>query len=516
MLTEEQLACVNTTEPRVGVMAGAGTGKTSVIVARIRKLLDSGVSPRSIVVFTFTRKAAQELVDRLGEDANGMRVGTFHSISLDYDRSLECDSHLQVLGERASRVMLDTAVSMAGVKGTTAHWHKIISSRGMYPNIESHQKVIDYYGSLLRINGATDYQGLLIRLLVLAAIDTGSEIRYVLVDEAQDTDPLQWKIVDAFVSHGAELFCVGDIKQSIYGWRGANYKDFLDRCPVIYNITESFRNPPDILDAANAIILESGMESPLLRSSKTQCGLSLTADPVSITVKGLIKDELFSPSDIAVLCRTNRTVQLVQEELQSDGIKCTDLAGDRAKLEILQPLISLIAYPNGINRKILQQEWSPPHDAGLPNFLERLPDITDAEMAVLANMWRDGLCVKPTVRAVLGEMNHVLNEESVELWNNKYGDWDLRDALQDLATSAVTPSNSSGVTVCTVHQSKGLEFPATVVVCEPISRIDEEDYRVFYVALTRARERCIVTDSCRVATPFMQTVRREHLKWRLR
>jgi superfamily I DNA/RNA helicase len=507
MLTEEQLAAVDTTDPQVGVMSGAGTGKTTVIVARIRHLLGRGVDPKRIAVFTFTRAAARELRERLGADASGMHVGTFHSIALEHMRDQP-----QVLGEEESRAMSDLAVGMVGAKGSLSSWHKIICNGTADPK---HADVVGTYQSLLEINGAIDYSGMLSRLLTMIAGGVAlADVTHVMVDEAQDTDSTQWRIVDRLVDSGAELFCVGDIKQTLYTWRGADYNDFLKRCPALCHITESFRNPPDVARVANRVIEESGMQSPPLRTTKTINGLSLTSDPVSVTVKNLMDDELFSPSDIAVLCRTNRTVGFIQEELARDSIQCSDLSGERAQLESIKPLLTFVCYPSRMNAQNLTKAW-PFTTLDLPPFLLEVSGVSDTARHIRTELWRDGLCIKPTVRAILSALSHALNKDAVELWNTTYGDWDPREALQDLATSSLTPKRSSGVTVCTTHQAKGLEYPATIVVCEPISKLDEEDYRVFYVALTRCQERCVVTDTGRTPSPLMQIVREECLRARM-
>lgn len=522
MLTEEQQECVQAAEPCVGVMAGAGTGKTTVMIARICHLLARGVKPSSIAVFTFTRAAAGELRQRLGESASGMYVGTFHSIAL------EClPNSPQVLDEQEARSLSDLAAGMASAKGSLASWYKIIANRdnihGDSPSPVGSQTVLSTYRSLIDLNGALDYRGLLLALHSrIVAGESLADCHYVMVDEAQDTDSLQWQIIDALVDRGAELFAVGDIKQSIYGWRGARYQDFLDRCPTIYHITESFRNPPDVLHVANCIIEAAGMECPPLRSSKDNAGLSITADPVSISVRKLIDEELFAAGDIAVLCRSNHMVSLVQEELRSDGIACSDLCGQRDILESLRPLLNLIVYPSTMNRSALLANWpicepllEDRSSDPLPLFLSRLPDLSAVELDLAVTLWRDGLCVKPTVRAILTALSRALKNEAVELWNNSYGDWDPREALQDLATSAITPTRREGVTVCTTHQAKGLEFPATVAVCEFSSKLEPEAYRVFYVALTRCQERCVVTDSGRTPTEFMKIIRQEVLRARL-
>lgn len=505
-LTAEQSAAVSADGDRVGVNAGAGTGKTTVLVNRIRYLLERGVAPNQIWAFTFTRASGQELVSRIGE-VEGLRVGTFHSLALD-TIALDDAETVAVVNEAQSLSLMRDAMRMMGCLNGRISPATLLKrtnyARAKQAGIPvmriSDDALVDAYTGLLAMGGMEDYLGLLLRLYALQG-NRRFDGHHVLVDEAQDLDPIQWGIYDAMLRGGANGYLVFDPRQTIYEWRDANYEDAITRVTDRYDLTHSMRIPRDIASLANAMAAAAGLPEAPLVSVKDFSGAELTKTPPSVAVGQLINEELFSPGDIMVLARTNAEVDAITQELIADGIPCEQ---PRSDLAVMRPLLAFITRPNAFTRKQLaescvyagDQDWTQPH---CPTWVASVLSTTDdATLAFKVARWRDSLCVKPTVRAVLDAVYGKTQEIAVVAWKNTYGDWDISEALNDQAVATVAASRGrDSVTVCTIHQSKGLEAPAVVLSLSHTKNTSAEAYRLMYVALTRTQERCVISDQCK-------------------
>ncbi len=279
------------------VLAGAGTGKTRTIVARAAHLIGEGVDPRRILALTFTRKAAGELIGRLktqvGPAADTIRAGTFHAFclhtmrhfpkafGLDQMTILDRDDQLELLG------MVRAGVVATGEKGfpkreriaelisysrnTNVGFEEYLKKLDEFraSEIEKLKKVFLNYESRKRLRNYVDYDDLLwlfartlhnermedVRRMIAGQFD------HVLVDEMQDTNPIQWLILDG-LRDDAKLFCVGDDAQSIYAFRGADFENvhsFRERVQggQILPLHTNYRSTQPILDLANWLLAQS-------------------------------------------------------------------------------------------------------------------------------------------------------------------------------------------------------------------------------------------------------------------
>lgn len=282
------------------VLAGAGTGKTRTIIARAAHLIAEGTDPRRILVLTFTRKAAGELVGRLksqvGTAAEEVRAGTFHAFclhtmrhfpkafGLDQMTILDRDDQLELLGmvragivstgERGFPKRERIAELISYSRNTNIGFREYLQKLKEFeePEIEKLSAVFRGYESRKRLRNYVDYDDLLwlfARTLHNERMDDvrrmiAGQYDHILVDEMQDTNPIQWLILDG-LRDDARLFCVGDDAQSIYAFRGADFENvhsFRERVQggQIMPLYTNYRSTQPILDLANWLLAQSPLK----------------------------------------------------------------------------------------------------------------------------------------------------------------------------------------------------------------------------------------------------------------
>ena len=287
-LNPQQRKAAKIVEGPLLVLSGAGTGKTTTVVNRIAYMLSRGVKSEEILAVTFTNKAAREMSERvkkkIGRSAENMQVSTFHSLGLRILR----ENH-GLAGYRKRFTIYDTADQLSVIRKAlrmiSVPWKKYKPDEILYklnglrkPHDETldltyenefdgevYSSVWEKYRSTLKNNNAVDYEDLL--TLPLRIIKKYPEVlsfyqekfKYIIVDEYQDTNAVQFEIIKLLADKYKNICVVGDDDQSIYGWRGAEVKNILDfdkhfpKASVI-RLEENYRSTGIILDAANAVI----------------------------------------------------------------------------------------------------------------------------------------------------------------------------------------------------------------------------------------------------------------------
>lgn len=292
-LNPQQRLAVETIRGPVLILAGAGTGKTRVITFRIAHMVERGIAPVNILAVTFTNKAAREMKERVGKlvprgkkkdgkKADGPTISTFHSLCARILRE-----HIEVLGYKKNFVIYDESEQLGAIKKILSHLSAkgetndpkaILSLIGRFKNGGSQaavfaepsvralaEHVLKRYESALHACNAIDFDDLLLLALrlfvehpaVLAACR--EKYRYVMVDEYQDTNAAQFKLVQLLCEEHRNLCVVGDDDQSIYGWRGAEISNLLDLEKFfaevkVIKLEQNYRSTNTILNAANAVI----------------------------------------------------------------------------------------------------------------------------------------------------------------------------------------------------------------------------------------------------------------------
>jgi len=287
-LNPQQQKAVQTTEGRVLVLAGAGTGKTLVLTTRIAYLIDSkGVPPESILGLTFTNKAAGEMRERLATLidptlAKRVSLSTFHSFCMrllreeihqlgytsnftlyqpsDVERLVKAIAHDMLGSERqlpslsATMAEISRAKNLGLEPGTlgseSATWHDDFVN-------QIYRRLLDS----MRAHNAVDFDSLLtlsvelLKRFPVVAARYQDRFRYIMIDEYQDTNPIQYELASILSARHGNLCVVGDDDQSIYGWRGADIRNILDfENAETVKLEQNYRSTPTILTAANAVI----------------------------------------------------------------------------------------------------------------------------------------------------------------------------------------------------------------------------------------------------------------------
>lgn len=403
-LDEEQREAVIKSEGRSIIVAGPGSGKTRVITYKIAYLLNNGVEPENILLVTFTRAAAREMIERVKNVTNRnidkMLAGTFHhvcnSILRKYATLLDYKNNYNILDKEDSKDLLKMAKS---------EYIKEISDNYKLPKEEVIMKIISYscntltslresilerapyllnferdieqiwsiYIQLKKDMNAMDYDDLLVNTLVLFKTHPevlnkcSSQFKYVLVDEFQDTNKIQIELVEALSSVHGNLIVVGDDSQSIYSFRGAlfkNVKDFIeDERTKVFKIQSNYRSTSDIVGLINHLIPSNSVPKVLKPKRKSYLKPFVVetfddleqADAVVKIIEDKLKEGL-DYKDIAVLYRSHSLSMVLQQKLDSKGIPYRILSGLRF-IETAH-IKDILAFLKVLNNPLDKISWS--------------------------------------------------------------------------------------------------------------------------------------------------------------
>jgi DNA helicase-2/ATP-dependent DNA helicase PcrA len=348
-LNEQQYEAVTSGPGPALVLAGAGSGKTRTLTYRVAWLLDNGVEPESILLLTFTNKAAREMVARvtalLPQETRAIWGGTFHSIGnrlmRRHVREFGFRPGFSIMDREDQKDLLDTVVDSSGIEtrqvlfptaevlgdifsfavNTDRSVEQVIAEK--YQRFYPVSNQIDFlrkrYEDRKRAANVVDFDDLLVKTVQLLhdnpfiAEFYQRHFQFILVDEYQDTNKLQSGFIDLLAAHHQSVMVVGDDAQSIYSWRGANYQNILDfpkRYPSarIYRIETNYRSVPEIVALANASI----------RGNTKQFVKTLRADRVGFEIKpGLVA--LFDNNQQASFV-ANRILDLRDEGVDLNAI----------------------------------------------------------------------------------------------------------------------------------------------------------------------------------------------------
>jgi superfamily I DNA/RNA helicase len=604
-LNAQQRAAVEHKEGPLLVLAGAGSGKTRVIIARIARLLASGVQPSAILAVTFTNKAANEMRERIGtsvgdETASAIWLSTFHSFGVRFVReeakTLGLGSRFTIFDQGDSlgvvRELLrteseaDRRLDAQAILSRISLWKNALLEPGKVraKGDEYDQAAASIYGayeSTLASMHAVDFDDLVVKPVVLLRDRPGirskwrSRFAHVLVDEFQDTNVAQLDLVRLLANERGNVCVVGDDDQSIYGWRGAcvdNILDFEQHFPgaVVTKLEQNYRSRASILNVANAAI-EKSRKRPYAKVLKAtreggspvrMCVLPEPQEEAKFVAAEIrkLQREGTDPRQIAVLYRSNTQAKLLEEELRVAGISYRVFGGtkffDRKEIKdgiaylrvALNPrdelsLRRIINTPaRGLGAQSIRHiaEHAEAHRMSLLRGLGnadridalsaraktsalrlaeaietagkgfRAGGLTEVATSLLraAGMLQDSADTSPDAKRRRANVDFLLR--SVERLEARSGA--DRAALQQLLHHiALDPSDpdepepSGEVTLSSLHSAKGLEFSVVFLIgcvegvlphartLDPkitdASMADvEEERRLFYVGVTRARD----------------------------
>ncbi len=600
-LNPQQRKAVTAADGPVLVIAGPGSGKTRVLTQRIAYLIaNEGVRPWQILAVTFTNKAAKEMDQRVksimlnDQATDGIMLGTFHSICARILRRetehLPLESNFVIFDsddqERIVKSIIkemnlnDKLYRAVNIHASISRAKNELIGPEDYPintyRDEVVKRVYAEYQKRLIASNAVDFDDLLVytaRLLdeVPAVREKYAQrFRHVLVDEFQDTNLAQYALVKHLASYHKNIFCVGDPDQSIYAWRGADYRnvqrfeqDFPDAQVVL--LEENYRSHQNILDAAMGVIDRASNRRKKKLFSDRGPGEKILfheayndydeASFVVNTIAELVVSKKFEPGECAVMYRTNSMSRLIEEAfLQArlpyrlvgaqrfygrrevkDMIAFIRLVHNPADEAALGRIINV--PPRGIGEKTLttlhlvanQNNTSPgavlldlARGAESP-FYKAFTGRAALPLADFGGMFANWCALAPTFTTVelfdkiakdINYKDFILeddSDESKDRWENvlelkrlalEYSQRTLDEFLENIALVADqdTITDANAPTLLTLHAAKGLEFGAVFIVglddgIIPHSRsFDEpaqmeEERRLFYVGITRAKDR---------------------------
>lgn len=599
-LNDEQIKPVLQTEGAVLVLAGAGSGKTRVLTSRIAYLVEEKRVPDSaILAITFTNKAANEMKERLSKivDVSRAWVCTIHSMCVrilrTYATEVGINANFSIYSETERNNIIKKSFQECDFDDEkllkTVKYH-IANAKmlGYDPNryaeeyagereIDEITKVYTRYQKHLRENNALDFDDLLneTRLLLRKNEDAreylGGKFRYILVDEFQDTNAVQYEIVKLLASVHGNLFAVGDDDQSIYGWRGAKIENILHfekdfKGAKVFKLERNYRSTGHILKLANTVIRNNANRKDKTLWTEQEEGErakvyeaeeeSGEARYIAHTIAGLVARG-YKYSDFAVLMRLNALTRSFEQEFTSDAIPYKVFGGfkffERKEIKDLLAYLRIVNNPfdseaatriinfpkRGIGAKTVEtlQNYSFENEMSVYEALLDLDEMGFtgatkqklADFRTLVKSWiisSQDLPVNELVKQIVEDtrMREAYADESDESINKRANIEEfiqsvdeycrlnegatLTDYLNQVTLSSDTDEmdESEYVTLATVHAVKGLEFKV-VFVCGmeenilPVSRAVgndddmEEERRLMYVAITRAKERICFTRS---------------------
>jgi DNA helicase-2/ATP-dependent DNA helicase PcrA len=537
----QRLAVTSSAQPLV-VLAPAGSGKTRVLTRRIAHRVAIGTSdPRHVLALTFTRKAAGELTDRLGR--LGLRgdatAGTFHAVAWGQLRARWADQGRTPpsLIERKGRLLMEIAPratgrdlrSVAGDLGTEIEWAKArmitpdtyveaVAAAGRRSPLRAELVAEGYraYETKKQRGGLVDFDDLL--GLCARALEEDERFasaqrwrfRHLYVDELQDVNPLQFRLLEAWRGASYDVTAVGDPQQAIYGWNGADAGFLLDirrHWPPaeVIELDRSYRSTPQILEAAATVLRGAKQPAQVVRSTRADgVGPRVTAHPSdraeAIAIARAIR-RAHAPgrpwADQAILVRTHAQTELLAEALRESGIPHR-VRGSAAFLErtaVRRALRQLRHATVPLGTALADLELGLEQDeSGLPDLDLLDPDDIEARLAVLA-----GTADEREALALLIRMGRDYLRLDPLGGASSFAAW-LSATVRSEAEGA---HGGDAVVITTFHAAKGLEWPIVHLAgvedgYVPIAHARTtaaraEEARLLYVAMTRAQRELRIT-----------------------
>ena len=590
-LNDEQIEAVKHNEGPCLVLAGAGSGKTKVLTNRIAYLIENGVRDYNILAITFTNKAAKEMRDRVynlvGDVASF--IGTFHSLGLRIIREncgylnlpsnfsiIDSDDVLTVIKKILKDMNLDTKqYSPSYIRNRISFIkNQMLSEMELdkFFNTPIDKIVVDVYykyNERLIASAAVDFDDLL--LMPVRLFEHNKEIlehyqeryKYILIDEYQDTNPVQYKLSKLLASKYKNIFVVGDMNQSIYAFRQADYhnivnfeKDYANAKTI--KLEHNYRSTNNILNAANDVISHNKERKDLRLYSDKGDGPKITylrsydeKHETSLVIDEINKLYLdgYEPKDVAILYRTNAQSRAIEEVFASKGIPYKIYGSyyfyNRKEIKDLISYLKLIYNDKDeiSLRRIINVPKRGIGDSAIKDIelranlnqcsmydaLESKKELEFKDIIESIKKTSENLLLTELIDEVLDksgmkkelEDSHLIEDETrlenlmefksiTASYEERTGSVNLGDFLEEISLvsdQANHTEDGNVVTLMTLHSAKGLEFPVVFMVGmeegifpHNMSIMEdniEEERRLCYVGITRAKEKLYLTNAKR-------------------
>ena len=589
-LNPQQKQAATTESQHSLVLAGAGCGKTKTIVARAAYLIDQGIPANQIQILTFTRRSASEIVARvelaLGEQAKGLRASTFHTFCMyllrrvpkafgleqfsiiDRDDQLMMFRLIRGRDDKKNPNQLPKPQELCDLYSFARNTRQKLSDalEKQHPEHlafkDQMAEIMKEYETRKRARSFLDYDDIL--AIVASALDqsegladyVASLCKHMLVDEMQDTNPLQWALLEP-LKDKVSLFCVGDDAQSIYGFRGADFENihhFKDRVPnaQVFKLEQNYRSTQEILDLSNWLLDQSEIQYNKRLDAHRGEGVKPRmhifpnefdeAKWIAIDIKERHYLQGSKWSDHMVLVRSSFAARHIEAACIAANVPYRFIGGmkllETAHVKDLLSLLRVIANPlDDIAWMRFLTLWNGVGDVGASRLAQqlllelefdlifdklekfgRIPAETVLIMKQMTVLKQEvQACVSLGIQAIEAQ----LAENYKKDWNRRQGDFELvkqlaskhtqlSEFLEEYVLDPVSiseierQSDSDVVTLITIHSAKGTEQKVCYVVNVtpgqyPHARAQgdfndvEEERRVLYVALTRAQNELILT-----------------------
>ena len=546
-LNERQREAVNITEGPLLVLAGAGSGKTKVLTTKVAYLiLEKNVSPDNILAITFTNKAAKEMKDRIlnmvGMVGYKIQISTFHSFGLailkkHYDK-LGLSKNFTILDSDDSNVVVKNILKDRNYDENYRAIRSIISNNknalvdslefARFVSNDYDEMVLDVYQRYeerLKRNNSVDFDDLLMLPIVLfrkypnILKEYQEQYKYILIDEYQDTNEAQYLLAKMISAKYKNICVVGDDSQSIYSWRGSNYKNILNfekdypDCKTVY-LEQNYRSTKTIIEASNELIKNNVHRKDKNLWTDNEEGVKIEyhiasneKDEAYYVIREINKliDEGTKLSDIAILYRTNAQSQNFEKELVLSNIPYKVVGSvyfyNRKEIKDLMAYlkliynkdddVSLMRIINVPRRKIGKmtidklREKANDLNVSLYDAIDSGKELEFKNLIEELRSQKDEMTLANFIQLVLDKTNLIKELESentieaetrIENLNEfktiaiqfeeNYGIISLEDFLNEISLVAdITEyKNNDGITLMTVHSAKGLEFDNVFIV----------------------------------------------------
>lgn len=558
-LNDKQKEALLYNEGPLLILAGAGSGKTKVVTSKIAYLIENEVPSWRILAITFTNKAAREMRERVAmlidEDVSPMWIGTFHAICVRILRknieNLGYGSNYNIYDRADQNTIIKESYKELNINKEIYNSRTILSKISSWKNEEltpsevldgnkedifnfNAGKIYEFYQNKLKENNALDFDDLLIKTVELLREFPDvrefyqNKFKYIFVDEYQDTNSIQYKLIKLFCGKAPNLTVVGDNDQSIYKWRGADISNILNfqkdfPGAKIIKLEQNYRSTQNILDVANSVIKNNPQELSKSLWTKRQGGEKVyykefsvsNEEEFAVTNKILgLNYKGYSFEDMAILYRTNAQSRGFEESLSREGINYKIVGGlrfyDRAEVKDIMAYLKVINNPldeiallriiNKPKRGIGDSSIEKIRDYAINNNLSMFEVIKNIEnyedlnvrakkniksFANLINLLierKDSLNVGELAELVVDESQYVedlKNQNTLEARTkisnideliSNIMSYDKETSLSDylsnmsLLTDIDKTSDAKGINLMTVHAAKGLEFKIVFLV----------------------------------------------------
>ena len=547
-LNKEQIEAVKQIDGPVLVMAGAGSGKTKVLTNRIAYLINEGIPDYSILAITFTNKAAKEMRDRVNLLINdcGSFIGTFHSLGLRIIREnntyFNLPNNFTIIDSDDSNVTIKKILKDMNLdpkQYSPSYIRNRISfiKNQMLSNIELERlfntpmdkvvtEVYHKYNKKLEESASVDFDDLLLMPVNLFTkypeilSHYQDKFKYILIDEYQDTNPVQYKLSVLLSQKYQNIFVVGDMNQSIYAFRQADYRNIINfendfKNAKVIKLEHNYRSTNNILKAANEVIKHNkerkdlnlysdkgdGVKIKYLRSYDEKHEISLVIDEINnLIIEG------YDYKDFAVLYRTNGQSRVIEEVFMSKGMPYKVFGSyyfyNRKEIKDLISYLRLIYNPHDeiSLRRIINVPKRGIGESAIKDIEERasinnismfdalssrkelefkslIEDLIKRSDSLSLTELIDEVLEKTGIKTELEMSKSIEDEARLEFlmefksitasFEERTGSVNLRDFLEEVSLISDMSNHTedgNAVTLMTLHSAKGLEFPVVFLV----------------------------------------------------